>query len=180
MIEPLEVYVMIGDSLNQGKYPVLEKCTEPKVVAFTRFADLQEAGRQIWLVRDWIREHGLLEAGSPLCAYWDQDGIAGVPAGQLSCEVQWELAGVFEERDAPGNGVVKTRRVDPEQVVCTYHQGDTEQIDGSFGFLKRALWEAGYIEAGPQREIYLFDVCQPKSRWITEIQIPVRKRDQNS
>jgi hypothetical protein len=167
--------MIVGNRLNQDIYPVVEKFTEPGLVAYTRFDNLYEVGRQIWLVRDWIQEHHLVRAGSPSCIYSTSDCSSETSAECIGCEVRWALAESPEQSHLPVNGEVKIKRLRPELVLSTTHQGDTEKINESLEFLRKILRDEMYSAIGPHREIYLFEVNQPKSRWLTELQIPVIK-----
>jgi hypothetical protein len=160
---------------------VVEKITEARTVAYTRFFGIQEVGRQIWKVRDWIKNAGYRQIGYPSCIY-DLPGCDGSNPQDCLCEVQWDLQeGLVSNSIVVPNPIyfpepgecVWTKQVEPERVLSILHLGDTEEIEDTIVSLELALRAGNYQKDGPRREIYQFDVHLPKSRWVTEIQIPV-------
>ncbi len=188
---------MIEQYLSQEQTIVIEKMTEARTVACTRFYGLPEVGRRIWMVRDWLLTKGIDISGPPSCIFYPAENTAGAASENALCEVQWDLpqspgqsvdstpgweearnGGAEEDADMPGLPIGRTiniKHVMPERVLSTLHRGDTDTIDQTLCFLEHAREEKGYEKAGPHREIYLFDVFHPKSMWMTEIQVPVKK-----
>jgi hypothetical protein len=161
---------------------IVEKITEARWVAYTRFSGVQEIGRQIWLVRDWIANAGYQQVGYPSCVY-DPVGCDGAGLQSCLCEVQWDLRTSWSKQwpdpvhiPAPVEAI-RTKYVWPERVLSILHRGDTQGIEQTIVFLEDGLHSGGYQKCGPRREIYRFDVHHPKSRWVTEIQVPVIKSD---
>ncbi len=152
---------MAGNGNIPEKGVVRVYLTSPKLVAYTSFSNPQEVGRRISMVRNWLKEHQVRETGAPSCIF------------APSLEVQCEISSFTTIDPFPGPGEVGIKWVQPERVASIFHQGDTDTIEESLAFLKKAIQENGCTICGPHREIYLFEVCQPKSRWVTEIQLPV-------
>ena len=166
--------MIISKRLNQGRFPIMEKQTEPHVVAYTCFMGLDEVGKHIRDLRAWAEEQGLLLTGAPTCCFQMPAGTSGDRREEVACEARWPIA------DGPAlqNGKMGTRMVSAEHVLSTFHLGDTETIDETFQVLQNVLQEAGYQSTGKQQEVYLFDVCYPKSKWVTEAQVTICKDDQ--
>ena len=91
----------------------------------------------------------------------------------IPCEVQWRVA------DAPrstSNGI-GLKLVEPQHILATFHIGDTATTWESFCFLEQTAAAEGYQVTGAKREVYYFDISEPRNRWITECQIHVDKKE---
>jgi effector-binding domain-containing protein len=150
-----------GIGIHREKEPIRLYLTSPKLVAFTSFKNIQEVGKRILMVRNWINEYQIQEIGAPSCVF------------SPSLEVQCEIASLPRIDATPNTGEVGIKWVQAEWVASIFHQGDTETLEESLALLKNAVLDKGFTACGPTREVYLFEVCQPKSRWVTEIQIPI-------
>lgn len=181
--------MVIGKYLNQGKYPIIEKVNPPKVVACLPFLYIEEVGKCIWVVRDWMDGRGLEPGEAPGCIFYPCEENSFKEPETKRGEVQWVLKVDPSAAPIPGfdtklihhytNGndwkidSITLKHLSGERVLSTYHQGDTDDIAQSVANLERVLREEYYRQVGPRREIYRFDVHYPKSKWLTEIQIPV-------
>ena len=163
---------MLTKWMNQGRFPVANKSSEAEVVAYIQFTGLHDIAKNIWKLRDWLNSSDLHPTGSPSCLMALPAALTDLDAGAVSCEVQWRVA------DAPSSAVngIGLKLVEPQHIFTTFHLGDTASTQQSFYFLEQAAAAEGYRVTGKAREIYFFDVAQPKSRWITEIQICVEKK----
>ena len=164
---------MLTKWMNQDRFPVIEKQSEAGVVAYIKFEGLHEIAKNIWKLRDWLNSNDLHPAGSPSCTLYFPKNIPSFEAGAIPCELQWPVA---EAPRSTSNGI-GLKIVAPHCMLATFHLGDTTTTDQSFHFMEQVITAEGYLINGPSREVYLFDVSQPKSRWITEIQIYVEKKE---
>jgi effector-binding domain-containing protein len=162
---------MLTKWMNQDRFPVANKQSEAEVVAYIKFEGLNDIAKNIWKLRDWLNSNDLHPAGSPSCLMQLPESTSPLDARTVPCEVQWRIA---EAPHSTANGI-GLKMVEPQQVFATFHLGDTTSTELSLHFLQQAAAAEGYRVTGAAREIYLFDFAQPKSRWITEIQIFVDK-----
>jgi len=155
--------------MDTTSQPVIEKLTDVETVASIPFKGVHLVAKYIWLLQDWILLNGLHPAGTPSCTigigYHDEpEHYVGIP-----CEAQWRISGP----PIPGKDGVVIKTLPPQRVLSTYHLGDTNLTFTSFQAIMKVVTAKGYRINGPLREIYLFDLSAPKSKWITECQIPV-------
>ena len=84
---------------------------------------------------------------------------------------------VTEAREATGDLRFK---VFPEiQAACIFHRGSYRTLSESYETVLRYIEDNGYEIAGEIRESYIDGVWnrEDEREWLTEIQVPVRKRD---
>ena len=70
-------------------------------------------------------------------------------------------------------------KVLPEiQAACIFHKGSYAAFPESYETVLRFVEENGYEIAGPIRESYIDGVWNKEedSQWLSEIQVPVRKK----
>jgi effector-binding domain-containing protein len=153
--------------VTADRYTIFAKTTEPVRVAYTQFLDIMNATSRIWMLRDWAKQEGYHLIGAPRCVF----NFNGGPPEATWCEVQWAIAEAVE----PSEDEIGVRWVPPSQVVTTYHQGDTADLEQTAAAL-HAWGEAnGYRLGHSACEIYWFDVRTPREHWITEIQMPIEE-----
>jgi effector-binding domain-containing protein len=148
--------------MEQGRFPIFTKTTEPMRVAYTRFLGLMNATSRIWMVRDWARREGFHLIGAPRCTLSFDGGTAETASG----EVQWSVAEAVE----PFDGEIGVRLLPPTRVIATFHQGDTATLNETAAALQTWGASQGYRLGRSPCEIYWFDVRSPQAHWITEIQ----------
>ena len=69
-------------------------------------------------------------------------------------------------------------KLKPVLAICTYHQGEYTNLGEAYGFLMKYIEENGYEIIDYPRERYIDGVWNKKNSndWLTEIQVPVRKK----
>lgn len=69
-------------------------------------------------------------------------------------------------------------KLKPVMAVCTYHKGEYNNLGETYGFLIKYIEENGYEIIESPRERYIDGIWNKEnvSDWLTEIQIPVRKK----
>jgi effector-binding domain-containing protein len=153
--------------MEQGRFPIFTKTTEPRRVAYTRFVGIMNATSRIWMIRDWAKREGYHLVGAPRCEFV----FNGNAADTTRCEVQWMIAEALE----PFEAEIGVRWVMPRRVVTTYHLGDPADLQQTAQALQTWAAANGYRLSPTPYEIYWFDVRTPRERWITEIQMPIEE-----
>lgn len=76
------------------------------------------------------------------------------------------------------NKTIKFMKLKPVMAVCTYHKGEYNNLGETYGFLIKYIEENGYEIIESPRECYIDGIWNKEnvSDWLTEIQIPVRKK----
>ncbi len=73
---------------------------------------------------------------------------------------------------------IKFKEIPSETVVGVLHKGRYEDFSFAYDFAYRWIEENGYEINGPGRESYIDGIWnkEDKEEWLTEIQIPIKKR----
>ena len=73
---------------------------------------------------------------------------------------------------------IKFEKLNPIKAACIYHKGSYSNLRESYSFLIKWVEENGYEIAEPIRERYIDGMWNKGSEdeWLTEIQIPIRKK----
>lgn len=76
------------------------------------------------------------------------------------------------------SGLVKFKEFPPIQAACIFHKGSYKEFPRTYAAILRFIEENGYEICGNIRENYIDGVWnkESESEWLSEIQIPVRKR----
>ena len=76
------------------------------------------------------------------------------------------------------NETIKFEKLNPVKAACIYHKGAYDNLRESYSFLLKWVEENGYEIAEPIRERYIDGMWNKASEeeWLTEIQIPIRKK----
>jgi len=76
-----------------------------------------------------------------------------------------------------GNGI-KFKKLEPVKAVCIYHKGDYNKLGGAYAFGVKWVQENNYEIIDSIRERYIDGMWNKDNieEWLTEIQIPVRKK----
>lgn len=81
------------------------------------------------------------------------------------------------ESGKEGNGI-KFKKLEPTKAVCIYHKGDYNKLGGAYAFGVKWVKENNYEIVDSIRERYIDGMWNKDNieEWLTEIQIPVRKK----
>lgn len=76
------------------------------------------------------------------------------------------------------NETIKFEKLNPIKAACIYHKGAYDNLRESYSYLIKWVEENGYEIAEPIRERYIDGIWNKSSEeeWLTEIQIPIRKK----
>ena len=76
------------------------------------------------------------------------------------------------------NENIKFEKLNPVKAACIYHKGSYDNLRKSYAFLIKWVEDNGYEIAEPIRERYIDGMWNKASEdeWLTEIQIPIRKK----
>jgi len=86
--------------------------------------------------------------------------------------------GVKDVKNEVGN--LKYKKMPSIEAACAFHKGSYANFNETYEIILEYIEENGYEIAGPIRESYIDGVWnkEEESEWLTEIQIPVIRRDQ--
>ena len=93
-------------------------------------------------------------------------------------EIQVEVCQAVTEAKTEGDGLLFIEM--PQiQAACIYHKGSYDRFAETYQIVLRYIEENQYEIAGPIREKYIDGIWNKdeESQWLSEIQIPVRKRE---
>lgn len=82
------------------------------------------------------------------------------------------------EKEGVPNDTIKFMKLKPVLAVCTYHKGEYSTLGEAYGFLMKYIEENGYEVIENPRERYIDGIWNKEdvNDWLTEIQVPVRKK----
>lgn len=121
-------------------------------------------------VCDPLRNVKLNFSGSALAIYYDCEYREKDVDVEVAVPVQTsdtEVAG-FEVKELPGI----------DEAACLVHKGSYENLHLAYSTLMKWVEDNAYEIAGPDREVYLTnpDECSNPEDYVTELQLPVRKK----
>ncbi len=82
------------------------------------------------------------------------------------------------DRIGKENDSIKFEKLNPIKAACVYHKGAYEKLGEAYGYILKWVEENGYEIAEPIRERYIDGMWNKEdvNEWLTEIQIPIRKK----
>lgn len=82
------------------------------------------------------------------------------------------------EKEGTPNETIKFMKLNPVLAVCTYHKGEYNTLGEAYGFLMKYIEENNYEIVEYPRERYIDGIWNKEdvNDWLTEIQIPVKKK----
>lgn len=83
------------------------------------------------------------------------------------------------EKEGFENKNIKFMRLKPVLAICTYHKGEYSTLGEAYGFLMKYIEDNSYEVIDYPRERYIDGIWNKESisDWLTEIQVPVRKKN---
>ena len=92
-------------------------------------------------------------------------------------DIKIRYAQAVTEMGTPSE-TIKFEKLNPVKAACIYHKGAYNNLRESYSFLLKWVEENGYEIVEPIRERYIDGMWNKGSEeeWLTEIQIPVRKK----
>ena len=153
--------------------PVLIKTIPQTTVAFMRIRLESYDG-----LFDRMPEMGtLMEKAGCECALPEYCFTAYPEAGYKDADI---LVDICESvvADKKENGNLRFKTLPEIQAACVFHKGSYRTFAESYETVLRYIEENGYEIAGEIRESYIDGVWNKddESQWLSEIQVPVRKR----
>jgi DNA-binding transcriptional MerR regulator len=167
------------------RYDVVFRPVPPQLVASLR-AVASEDGPRIGQLFAELELHVAAQraraAGTPLAIFHDQEYSEGGSDVEVAVPTLRPVA--------PGERVVARELPGAELVACAVYTGGYERTDEALQVILRAVAAAGYLVAGPWREVYLrfrpgnaealglppvFVTDRPEL-YVTEVQVPVTPR----
>ena len=163
----------LSKTKNSLSAPVLVKTLPETTVAFMRIRLESYDG-----LFDRMPEMGaLMEKAGCECALPEYYFTNYLEPGYRDTYIPVEICeSVVEARKETGRLRFKTF---PEiQAVCIFHKGSYRAFSESYAAVLRYIEENGYEIAGDIRESYIDGVWNKddESEWLSEIQVPVRKK----
>lgn len=76
------------------------------------------------------------------------------------------------------NDVIKFMKLEPVDAVCIYHKGSYDGLRDAYAFIMNYIEENGYEVLEDPRERYIDGMWnkEDEADWLTEIQVPVKKK----
>lgn len=82
------------------------------------------------------------------------------------------------EKEGIPNETIKFMKLNKVEAVCIYHKGSYDLLPDAYSFIMKYIEENGYEIAESPRERYIDGIWNKENidEWLTEIQVPVRKK----
>lgn len=147
---------------------VVIKKVPPIAVASVRdTVPVTQIGQLFGDVFAYLDQHKASPAGPTIGIYYDEE------FHEEGVDVE---AAVPVSEPVPTGERVKSRELPAvEEVACIIHEGNFDNLSGTYGQLMAWIEANGYRMAGPIREVYVQFTGPDATTNITEIQIPVEK-----
>ncbi|MGN1042201.1 MAG: MerR family transcriptional regulator [Christensenellales bacterium] len=83
------------------------------------------------------------------------------------------------EKAGVENETIKFTVLQPLTAACIYHKGSYDKLGESYGFIMKWIDDNGYVIVAPIRERYIDGMWNKDDpdEWLTEIQVPVKRKD---
>ncbi|NLC88152.1 MAG: MerR family transcriptional regulator [Clostridiaceae bacterium] len=83
------------------------------------------------------------------------------------------------EKEGISNETIKFKKLKPVNAVCIYSKGSYENLPNAYSFIMKYIEENNYEIIESPRERYIDGMWNKDSEeeWLTEIQVPVRKKN---
>lgn len=77
------------------------------------------------------------------------------------------------------NETIKFEQLKPLEAACIYHKGAYDKLGDAYGFIVKWIEENGYEITENIRERYIDGMWNKEDvqDWLTEIQVPIKKKD---
>ena len=119
----------------------------------------------------------LMEKAGCTCALPEYCFTGYPEPGYKDADILVEICeSVVEAKNETGD--LKFKTLPPIQAACVFHKGSYRTFSESYETVLRYIEENGYEIAGEIRESYIDGVWnkEDESQWLSEIQVPVRKK----
>jgi DNA-binding transcriptional MerR regulator len=147
---------------------VVIKKVPPIVVASVRdTVPVTQIGQLFGEVFAYLDQHKVSPAGPTVGIYYDEEFHEEA--------VDVEAAVPVAEAVPSGERVKGQELPAVEEVACIIHEGNFDNLSGTYGQLMAWVEANGYRLAGPIREVYVQFTGPDATNNITEIQLPVAK-----
>jgi effector-binding domain-containing protein len=147
---------------------VVIKKVPPMAVASVRdTVPVTQIGQLFGEVFAYLDQHKASPAGPTIGIYYDEE------FHEEGADVE---AAVPVSGPVPSGERVKSRELPAvEEVACIIHEGNFDNLSGTYGQMMAWIEANGYRMAGPCREVYVQFTGPDAATNITEIQLPVAK-----
>lgn len=73
---------------------------------------------------------------------------------------------------------IKFMKLEPVEAVCTYHKGSYEHLPEAYAYIMKYIEDNNYEIIEHPRERYIDGIWNKENEedWLTEIQVPIRKK----
>ncbi len=150
------------------------KDIKPRTVASIKmtggFSQIPETFQRLY---GWIAHKGYQAIGPSIAVYYNIPGE--VPEEQLRWELMSQIPDDTTEM-APGTDGVAVKKLEAVKVASTMYEGPYEKIEPVYIALNTWLANNNYELKGSPEELYYNDPTKPGVVPLTEIRIPIRKK----
>lgn len=82
------------------------------------------------------------------------------------------------EKEGISNETIQFKTLKPTEAVCVYHKGDYNELGKAYGFIMKWIEDNGYEITDCPRERYIDGIWNKENveDWVTEIEVPVRRK----
>ena len=177
-IAELTRQIAVVDGYLSGQKARLASPVLIKTIPATTVACLQTRLASYDALFDRMPEMGaLMERAGCTCALPEYCFTNYLEPGYQETDILVELCQAVE---APrqDSGTLCFRTLPEIQAACVYHHGSYSTFGESYAAVMQYIEENGYEIAGEIRESYIDGVWnkEDESQWLSEIQVPVRKK----
>lgn len=131
------------------------------------------------IVRFILQSAGECKATNPniKCLEPDYCYVSYLDGEYKEKDIKIRYAQAVTEMGTP-NETIKFEKLNSVKAACIYHKGAYDNLWESYSFLIKWVEENGYEIAEPIRERYIDGMWNKENEdeWLTEIQIPIRKK----
>lgn len=148
----------------------------PSYIVYYKEGVIQDFGE---IVKFILQSAGECKSTNPniKCVEPDYCYVSYLDGEYKETDIKIRYAQAVTEMGVP-NEKIKFEKLNPVKAACIYHKGAYDNLRESYSFLLNWVEENGYEIAEPIRERYIDGMWNKESedKWLTEIQVPIKKK----
>lgn len=150
----------------------------PRTVAIVRRTGSFDAiPAAIETLSEWLSARGLEASGTPGTRYHDDPRTASEEAYEWEAFVEVREPEAAAEAETSAEDEVEIRSLPATEVAATVHRGPYETVSESYDRVQSWAESRGWELSGPAEELYLGEPGGPPDGELTEVRMPVTRRD---
>lgn len=128
-------------------------------------------------VTAWLAERGLEATGPSGARYYDDPRNVSEEAYEWEAFVEVQEPDTAPDAGASGEDEVQLTSLPATQIATTVHRGPYETVSESYDRVQTWAEARGWELSGPAEELYLGEPGGPPDGQLTEVRMPVTRRD---